>query len=229
MNKKLTILMFCGLILAVSCKTNLKKGAVSSTKLKSQVDSVSYAIGHNLGSTFKKQGFEKINLEIFNKAIAEGLAEVKNPMSEEQAMNVVNSFMMKSFEDKNKDAKGKESKFLEENKKKANIKTTPSGLQYEVIKEGSGEKPTATSTVKVHYKGTLTDGTTFDSSYDRNEPTEFPLNQVIKGWTEGIQLMTPGSKYKFYIPSELAYGPQGNEVIGPYEPLTFEVELLEVK
>jgi FKBP-type peptidyl-prolyl cis-trans isomerase len=125
----------------------------------------------------------------------------------------------------------KGAKFLEENAKKEGVKTTASGLQYKVDKEGTGKSPTATDTVKVHYKGTLLDGKEFDSSYKRNEPIEFPLNRVIKGWTEGVQLMKEGGKMTLYIPSKLAYGPSGTPggPIGPDETLIFEIELLQVK
>ncbi len=125
----------------------------------------------------------------------------------------------------------KGTKFLEENAKKEGVKTTASGLQYKIEKEGAGKTPSATDTVKVHYKGTLLDGKEFDSSYKRNEPIEFPLNRVIKGWTEGVQLMKEGGKVTLYIPSQLAYGPSGTPggPIGPDETLIFEIELLEVK
>jgi FKBP-type peptidyl-prolyl cis-trans isomerase FkpA/FKBP-type peptidyl-prolyl cis-trans isomerase FklB len=120
-------------------------------------------------------------------------------------------------------------KFLEENKKKTGVKVTGSGLQYEVLQEGKGSAPAATDTVKVHYTGTLIDGTKFDSSYDRKEPVEFPVGGVIKGWTEALLMMSPGAKWKLAIPSDLAYGPQGRPGIPPNAVLLFEVELLEVK
>jgi FKBP-type peptidyl-prolyl cis-trans isomerase FkpA len=121
-------------------------------------------------------------------------------------------------------------KFLAENKTKEGVKTTASGLQYKVLTEGSGKKPSATDTVVCHYRGTLLDGTEFDSSYKRNEPAEFPLNRVIPGWTEGVQLMNEGSKFQFFIPSKLAYGEHGaGGVIGPDETLIFEVELIKIK
>lgn len=120
--------------------------------------------------------------------------------------------------------------FLQENAKKEGVKTTASGLQYEVLTPGTGKSPKATDTVLVHYKGTLINGTEFDSSYKRGEPIEFPLNQVIKGWTEGVQLMKEGAKYRFFIPSNLAYGPRGaGGAIGPDETLIFDVELLKVR
>ena len=122
-------------------------------------------------------------------------------------------------------------KFLEDNSKKETVKTTESGLQYEVVKMGNGAQPTATSRVKVHYRGTLIDGSQFDSSYDRGEPITFGLNQVIRGWTEGVQLMPVGSIFKFYIPYDIAYGPNGNDrgMIGPYATLIFDVELLGIE
>ncbi|MCB1157821.1 MAG: FKBP-type peptidyl-prolyl cis-trans isomerase [Leptospiraceae bacterium] len=120
-------------------------------------------------------------------------------------------------------------KFLTENKGKEGVKVTPSGLQYKVIKEGSGAKPTATNTVKVHYVGTLIDGSEFDSSYKRGQPAVFPLNGVIPGWTEGLQLMTVGSKYKFFIPSHIAYGERGPGKIGPNSTLIFDVELISIE
>ncbi|MCA1950988.1 MAG: FKBP-type peptidyl-prolyl cis-trans isomerase, partial [Treponema sp.] len=128
------------------------------------------------------------------------------------------------------DNKAKETKFLEDNGKKPGVKTTASGLQYEVISEGTGAKPQASDTVKVHYTGTLIDGTKFDSSVDRGEPAVFPLDQVIPGWTEAIQLMSVGSKYKFFIPSSLAYGESGaGNVIPPNSALIFEVELIGIE
>lgn len=127
-------------------------------------------------------------------------------------------------------AKERGEKFLEENAGKEGVKTTASGLQYEVIKEGTGKSPKATDTVVVHYRGTLLDGTEFDSSFKRNEPAEFPLNRVIPGWTEGVQLMKEGAKYRFFIPSKLGYGSRGaGRAIGPDETLIFEIELLKVR
>ncbi len=135
-----------------------------------------------------------------------------------------------AFSTQAQSAKEKGEQYLAENAKKETVKTTASGLQYEVLTEGTGKSPSATDTVKVHYRGTLIDGTEFDSSYSRGEPAEFPLNRVIPGWTEGVQLMKEGAKYRFVIPSQLAYGSRGaGPVIGPDETLIFEVELLEVK
>jgi FKBP-type peptidyl-prolyl cis-trans isomerase len=151
-------------------------------------------------------------------------------LSEEESMQVKQEFMNKvmgSLAEKNK-SEGEA--FLKANADKDGVKITASGLQYQVIKEGEGQKPKAEETVKVHYAGTLLDGTEFDSSYKRGEPTTFPLNRVIRGWTEGLQLMTVGSKYRFFIPSNLAYGPQGaGQQIGPNSTLIFDVELLAIE
>ncbi|PPE75296.1 hypothetical protein C3942_04050 [Solimonas fluminis] len=167
-------------------------------------------------------------------AEAEKLPGIKldEKQREEVKMNVAKKLQEKQVAERTKQsetAKAAGEKFLAENGKKAGVKTTASGLQYEVITEGKGTKPKASDTVTVHYKGTLLNGEEFDSSYSRNQPVTFPLANVIPGWTEGVQLMTPGSKYKFYIPSALGYGERGAGVkIGPNETLVFEVELLSV-
>jgi FKBP-type peptidyl-prolyl cis-trans isomerase FklB len=156
--------------------------------------------------------------------------------AEEEEATIMAFFTKKQEEQQREQAKQNESikaegeNFLAENAKRPEVKTTESGLQYEVITEGNGKKPAATDVVKVHYKGTLIDGTVFDSSYDRGEPAEFPLNRVIAGWTEGLQLMSVGSKYKLYIPYQLGYGERGaGQDIKPYSALIFDVELLEIK
>jgi FKBP-type peptidyl-prolyl cis-trans isomerase FkpA len=167
-------------------------------------------------------------------AEAEKMPDIKldEKQREEVKMNVAKKLQEKQVAERTKQsetAKTAGEKFLAENGKKAGVKTTASGLQYEVITEGKGTKPKASDTVTVHYKGTLLNGEEFDSSYSRNQPVTFPLANVIPGWTEGVQLMTPGSKYKFYIPSALGYGERGAGVkIGPNETLVFEVELLSV-
>jgi FKBP-type peptidyl-prolyl cis-trans isomerase FklB len=201
-----------------------------NVKIVSQTDSVAYALGHSVGGNLKTQ-FPDVNPEIIAAAMIEAFQGKENKVfaKPQDAENYIRSYMRVASEKKAVANKEKGDAFLAENAKKAGIKVTPSGLQYEIIKDAQGEKPTLESTVKVHYHGTTIDGEVFDSSVERGEPATFPLNGVIKGWTEGLQLMSVGSKYKFYIPSELAYGPrQAGGKIGPNSTLIFEVELLEI-
>ncbi|MDR2628080.1 MAG: FKBP-type peptidyl-prolyl cis-trans isomerase, partial [Dysgonamonadaceae bacterium] len=174
---------------------------------------------------------ERINLDLFIKGLKQALASDSSVLTINQyelQMFMQNYFSEAQQKDAEK-AKAASEKFLEENKKKDGVKVTPSGLQYKVIKEGTGEKPDSTSTVKVHYVGTLADGTEFDSSVKRGEPTTFRVDQVIKGWTEGLLLMPVGSKYTLYVPSELGYGDRGaGGKIKGNSALIFEVELLEI-
>lgn len=204
-------------------------------ELKTQKDKASYSIGVSIGKNLKDQKVE-ITTDILVKGLLDAYTGAKTQLTEKEMGDVLTQFqqeiMAKAQEEaakKGGENKTKGEKFLADNKNKPGVKSTPSGLQYSVITEGTGPKPTASSTVKVHYTGKLIDGTTFDSSVDRGEPVEFPLNGVIKGWTEGVQLMSKGSKYKFYIPAELAYGERGaGNAIGPNETLVFEVELLDI-
>jgi FKBP-type peptidyl-prolyl cis-trans isomerase FklB len=207
--------------------------ALAEEKLpyKNQKDNASYAIGLNIGSNFHKQKIE-LTTDAFVAGLKDGLAD-KRQMTEAQVRDTMQQFekdmeaQRKAQAEKNlKDGE----KFLEENKKKEGVKTTASGLQYKVLKEGTGPQPKDTDTVTVNYKGTLINGTEFDSSYKRNEPSSFPLNAVIRGWTEGLQLMKVGSKYQFFIPPALAYGERGpSGEIGPNSTLIFEVELMDTK
>lgn len=215
-------------------------------ELKTQMDSVSYVLGLQFGDNIAKDDLD-FNLDAFNAGMKDGMNKVpeeKRALNKEQIRTVMMGFqaiMQQKQQEQQKleqekkmkaaeDNKKKGAAFLEENKKKEGVKVTESGLQYKVVKEGTGKKPTAENKVKVHYKGTLINGKKFDSSYDRNQPLEFNLGGVIKGWTEGLQLMKEGAKFVFYIPSELAYGERGaGRDIGPNEVLIFEVELLEVK
>jgi FKBP-type peptidyl-prolyl cis-trans isomerase FklB len=207
----------------------------ADTGLKDQKDKVSYAIGLDIGTTMKRQMID-VNDELLNAGIKDGLSGAKPRMTDEEVKEVMSTFqkdMMakqaaarKAAGEKNA-AEGK--KFLDENKTKDGVKTTASGLQYKVLKEGTGTPPKATDTVKVNYRGTTIDGKEFDSSYKRGEPATFPVDRVIKGWTEGLQLMKPGSKYQFFVPPDLAYGERGAGAdIGPNSTLLFEIELLEV-
>ncbi len=191
---------------------------------------VSYTIGQQIGQQLKRSGFE-IDSDVIAASIGDVLAGKEPRLKPEEmqaAMTKAQQAQAAKADSAGKENKEKGEKFLADNKGKAGIKTTASGLQHEVLTEGKGASPKATSVVKVHYKGTLTDGTKFDSSYDRGEPTEFPLNQVIKGWTEGIQLMKVGGKSRFYIPSDLAYGQNSPPSIPPNSVLIFEVELLDI-
>lgn len=209
--------------------TTKPAGAAQPVVLKTALDSLSYAIGVLEASFLKQQNIDKLNYKTLAAAV-EATLENKNPLFQPQdADMILRQNMQKMAESKNKAVIDEGAAFLANNKKRPGVKETASGLQYEVIKEGTGEKPTAASTVKVHYTGTLLNGTKFDSSRDRNQPVEFPLQNVIRGWTEGVQLMNIGSTYKFYIPYQLAYGLQGSPPTIPGgATLVFEVELLDI-
>ena len=205
------------------------KAASSSNLLKNQMDSLSAAIGVSFSNSLASQGITGINTEILNKTITASLKGDKTTFSAEEANKFIGTYFQKLTEEKGAVVKIEGEKFLAENKKKTGITTTESGLQYSVIKMGDGPKPTATDKVKTHYHGTLTNGTVFDSSVDRGEPVEFPVNGVIKGWTEALQLMPVGSKWKLFIPYDLAYGERAaGPQIPAYSALVFEVELLEI-
>lgn len=216
-------------------QTAQPNAAGSPQSSQSIEDKASYIIGYNLGRQLKNNDI-KANTDLILKGLRDATSGAQAMMSEEEMQSTMQTFqqqVMAAQEAKQK-ALGEKNKtegeaFLAKNKARQGVKTTASGLQYEVLKEGTGPTPKATDTVTVNYKGTLMDGSTFDSSYDRGEPATFVLNQVIPGWTEGVQLMKVGSKYKFYIPSALAYGERGaGNVIGPNAPLIFEVELLSI-
>lgn len=206
-------------------------GQEKSPQLKDQKDKVSYSIGMNIGFNLSRQKVD-INPDLIAAGIRDAIAG-KPQLTSDQVKDIMAQFE-KDMEAKQKQAGEKNktdgAKFLEENKKKPGVRTTASGLEYKVEKEGTGPQPKATDTVTVNYRGTLMDGTEFDSSYKRGQPATFPLNGVIKGWTEGLQLMKAGSKYQFFVPSNLAYGERSvSPEIGPNATLIFEVELLEVK
>lgn len=204
-------------------------------QLKDQKEKVSYSIGLDIGSTLKRQLIE-VNPELLSKGINDGLTGAKPLMTDEETKATMATFQKEMMEKQaaSKKAAGEKNategkKFLEANKSKEGVKTTASGLQYKVLKEGTGPTPKATDTVKVNYRGTTIDGTEFDSSYKRGQPAEFPVNRVIKGWTEALQLMKVGAKYQLYVPTELAYGERGaGSDIGPNAMLMFDVELLGI-
>ena len=201
------------------------------------MDKVSYALGLGIGRQLAQTGANDLSIEDFAAAIKDVIAGNELKVSNREAQTIVQEYFRKKEEklnaeraEKGKVAKAEGEKYLAENAKKEGVTVLPSGLQYMVLKEGNGNKPKATDTVKCHYEGFLIDGTVFDSSVERGEPAEFALNQVIAGWTEGLQLMQEGAKYRFFIPYILGYGEGGaGASIPPFATLIFDVELLEVK
>lgn len=200
------------------------------------MDKVSYALGLGIGRQLAQMGASELNIDDFAAAIKDVIAGNELKVSNREAQTIVQDYFRKQEEklnaeraEKGKVAKAEGEKYLAENAKKEGVVTLPSGLQYMVLKEDNGKKPKATDQVKCHYEGFLIDGTVFDSSIQRGEPAVFPLNQVIAGWTEGLQLMQEGAKYRFFIPYILGYGEGGaGASIPPYAALIFDVELLEV-
>ena len=193
------------------------------------MDKFSYAIGLGIGQNLLAMGARDLHVDDFAQAVKDVLEGNKTAITHNEAREIVNNYFTELENRVNAENIAKGKAFLEENKKNPNIVTLPSGLQYEVVREGNGRRPKATDRVRCHYEGTLIDGTLFDSSVKRGEPAVFGVNQVIKGWVEALQLMSEGAKWKLYIPSELAYGAQGaGEMIPPQSTLIFEVELIEV-
>lgn len=193
------------------------------------MDKLSYALGVLIGHNLKGMNIEGLNPAEFSRAVEQYIKGERLEMPEAQAQGLVQEFMSKQEEEAGKAAREAGEAFLAENAKKEGVTVTESGLQYEVLTAAIGQKPGATDRVRCHYEGRLTDGTVFDSSYQRGEPATFGLNQVIKGWTEGLQLMAVGAKYRFFIPFNLAYGAQGaGGSIPPYAALVFDVELLGI-
>lgn len=204
-------------------------GASAPIKLANAIDSVSYSIGVNVGLGLKQQNLSNANLKALTKALQDALQSSNTQIAPEQANRIIGEFFQRERSAKAETNKKIGEQYLAENKSKPGITTTASGLQYEVVKAGTGPKPAATDTVKAHYTGRLIDGTVFDSSVERGQPLEIPVNQVIQGWGEALQLMPVGSKWKLYIPSTLAYGSQGaGPQIGPNSTLIFDIELLEI-
>jgi len=221
----------CGLVLAV-VTFSMNTWA---TELNTDEQKLGYIIGMDIGKSLREQGTE-VDLDSLIEAIRSTYKGEELAMTTEEAAAVRQAYVTKKqAEQQQATAVAGESnlaegqKFLAENKVKEGVQTTASGLQYKVVTMGDGAKPVATDTVKVHYRGTLLDGTEFDSSYARNEPISFGLNRVIAGWTEGVALMPIGSKFMFYIPPELAYGAGGGGPIPPNSTLIFEVELLDIE
>lgn len=226
--KGLVILAVTTAMILSSCNT---ESSITGTKVKSPEDSLAYALG--IANYFYYMSNDSIDINPV--LLAKGMLDAKkgkNTLDEQMAQGYVMMYMQNRQMEKMKAMYGKNidegEKFLSENKKREGVQETTSGLQYEVVKMGTGEKPGPSDVVKVHYTGKLLDDTTFDSSIDRGEPATFGVNQVIMGWQEAVQLMPVGSIFKFYIPYELAYGEQGQGPIPPYSTLKFEVELIEI-
>lgn len=241
--KKITTLTISALagamIVVTGCSTNngnqeSAAKSVSVTEQSPATEKVGYSLGYMMAEG-NKDAVQDLNLDTFEKGFRDGYEGKESALTQEQMQEVLMAYQKEQEEKMIKDmqskaaentTKGKE--FLAQNAKKEGVKTTASGLQYKVLKQGTGKSPKATDVVEVNYEGKLIDGTVFDSSYERGEPIEFPLNQVIAGWTEGLQLMKEGGKYEFFIPSDLAYGEAGNAGIEPNSTLIFTVELLKV-
>ena len=194
------------------------------------MDKISYALGFSMGQNLMGSGVTSLNYQDLAQGIEDVLTKQQPKITYQEAQQVLGQFFQELEAKIAGAAKADGEKFLAENAKREGVQVTASGLQYEVLEATIGQKPKATDTVKVHYEGTLIDGTVFDSSYKRGESISFPLNGVIKGWTEGLQLMSVGSKYKFFIPYQLAYGERGaGQQIPPYAALIFTVELLGIE
>lgn len=193
------------------------------------MNKISYALGLGIGQQLKNMNIEGFSIEDFARSIQDIMAGNPTAMSSREAQQMLNDYFKKKEKEQAETAIAEGKVFLEQNARKAGVVQTRSGLQYEVLTEGSGRSPKATDTVRCHYEGRLLDGTVFDSSYKRGEPADFGLNQVITGWTEGVQLMKEGAKYRFYIPYLLGYGERGaGASIPPYSTLIFDVELIKV-
>lgn len=213
-------------MMAASCNAQDKKK--SDASMKNEKDSISYGLGVSIGNNFKTSNLDSIDVDLLAKGMKDVFAG-KPAITQEDADKAINAFMMKREKIKGEENIAKGNAFLEANKKKPGVITTPSGLQYSVIKEGTGAKPTLNDKITAHYHGTLIDGSVFDSSVDRGQPASFPVSGVIPGWTEALQMMPVGSKWKLVIPSNLAYGERGaGGKIAPNSVLVFEVELLSI-
>ena len=223
MKNKLFILGIA--VTVVACNQTSYK----NVELNTQIDSVSYSLGISVANNLKSSGFESIETRAFASAFSDVFEGNEVKINEEDANLLIQDYFVELSQKKSQEAISAGQVFLDENSKKEGVTITASGLQYEVLTNGTGANPVETDQVTVHYHGTLVDGTVFDSSVERGQPATFPVNGVIPGWVEALQLMSVGSKYKLYIPSDLAYGDRGaGGLIGPNETLIFEVELLSI-
>ena len=229
---------YLALTLALCCVTGLTR-AEDKKVLTDKKQKTSYSMGYNIGNAWKRQGIEAndVDLDVLLSGLRDATDGKESSVSEQENRELLTAFQgeLRTRREEKRKELGEKNKteaatFLAENKNKPGVKTLPDGLQYKVITEGSGPKPTTNDTVSVNYKGTLVDGTEFDSSYKRGQPAKFKVTQVIKGWTEALQMMSPGAKWQLFIPSELAYGERGSGMnIGPNATLIFEVELLSIE
>lgn len=193
------------------------------------MNKISYALGLGIGQQLKSMNIEDFSIEDFSKSISDVMSGKEPAISSREAQAMLNEYFQKKEKEQAQSAIAEGKVYLEQNAKREGVTQTKSGLQYEVLTEGTGKSPKATDTVRCHYEGRLLDGTIFDSSYKRGEPADFGLNQVIPGWTEGVQLMKEGAKFRFHIPYLLAYGERGaGAQIPPYSTLVFDVELIKV-
>jgi len=224
---KLRSFLSVALIALVSLMSCASGGKKKTVVLENESDSVSYCLGITFGANIKSS-FTDVQADVIAAAIADVYADEELKMTAEEETQYLRQGCMAMQEQKGAGNKQEGEAFLAENAKKEGVQTTESGLQYEIIEEGTGASPKASDQVKVHYRGTLINGEQFDSSYDRGQPATFGVGQVIPGWTEALQLMKEGGKWKLYIPSELAYGEQAPASIGPNQVLIFDVELLEI-
>ncbi|WP_256001886.1 MULTISPECIES: FKBP-type peptidyl-prolyl cis-trans isomerase [Pedobacter] len=226
------ILPLCAGTLAAQTKKTAAKKPVATTKapiFSGRVDSVSYAFGSSMASDLKNRNLTEINYTLLLRGFEDAFSGKPALLKEEEMRTVISNTLKLAYENRFAATRAEGKAFLEANKTKPGVNVTSSGLQYEVLTKGNGAMPAASDTVLVHYKGTFLNGKQFDSSYDRNEPLSLPLTGVIQGWTEGLQLMPAGSKYRFYIPYHLAYGESGSGPdMPPYSTLVFDIELLKV-
>ncbi len=227
--KAVVLLALLSTLIACEQKEEIQTEASAATTLATDADRFSYGLGMIVGERVLKQ-YDDVNYELLIEGMKAQHQAQETLITIEEAAAALTAFAEKQFAEQTEGNKMIGASYLAENAKKEGVMVTDSGLQYSVMTQGDGAKPLATDQVTVHYRGTLIDGTEFDSSYSRGEPASFGLNQVIPGWTEGVQLMNVGSKYLFVIPSELGYGERGaGGAIGPHETLIFEVELIEIK
>ncbi|MES2731015.1 MAG: FKBP-type peptidyl-prolyl cis-trans isomerase, partial [Bacteroidota bacterium] len=232
------LLLGAGTLWIAGCKTQKPVATIPAAPvvqpqpkfaLKNENDSISYSIGVSIGQSLKGQGLDSIHLDVLTSALKSSYGNDSLLIGKEQANQFLSSYFQNLQMKKAEVGKKVGQQFLAENKTKPGIITLPSGLQYQVLKEGTGAKPKATDKVKAHYKGTLLDGTVFDSSYERKEPLNIGVTEVIPGWTEALQLMSIGSKWKLFVPSDLAYGERGaGHDIPPHSALVFEIELISI-